>query len=141
MYATLAPSGKLLALSAVTLLCPCSPSKIIALWNNFHALALKLGKPAPKYPLFLLKPASCAIGPGEVIRGSALVNVDISGEIENLRVNGVDVVPLVEAELNRRYPEGERAGSIRPSASRNRIFEMRTSGNSLLSWVITSPMP
>src|SRR3984957_5199399 len=68
MYATLAPSGKLLALSAVTLLCPCSPSKIIALWNNFHALAVKLGKPAPKYPLFLLKPASCAIGPGEVIR-------------------------------------------------------------------------
>jgi hypothetical protein len=42
---------------------------------------------------------------GAVIRGAALVNVDISGEIENLRVNGVDVVPLVEAELNRRYPE------------------------------------
>jgi hypothetical protein len=32
------------------------------------------------------------------------VDVDISGEIENLRVNGVDVVPLVEAELSRRYP-------------------------------------
>jgi uncharacterized protein YjbI with pentapeptide repeats len=42
---------------------------------------------------------------GAVIRGAALVNVDISGEIENLRVNGVDVVPLVEAELNRRYPD------------------------------------
>jgi uncharacterized protein YjbI with pentapeptide repeats len=42
---------------------------------------------------------------GVTIRGSALVNVDISGEIENLRVNGVDVVPLVEAELNRRYPD------------------------------------
>jgi uncharacterized protein YjbI with pentapeptide repeats len=42
---------------------------------------------------------------GVMIRGAALVNVDISGEIENLRVNGVDVVPLVEAELNRRYPE------------------------------------
>jgi hypothetical protein len=42
---------------------------------------------------------------GAMIRGAALVNVDISGEIENLRVNGVDVVPLVEAELNRRYPE------------------------------------
>jgi len=41
---------------------------------------------------------------GVTIRGAALVNVDISGEIENLRVNGVDVVPLVEAELNRRYP-------------------------------------
>jgi DinB superfamily/Pentapeptide repeats (8 copies) len=42
---------------------------------------------------------------GVIIRGAALVNVDISGEIENLRVNGVDVVPLVEAELNRRYPD------------------------------------
>ncbi len=39
---------------------------------------------------------------GAVIRGAALVNVDISGEIKNLLVNGVDVVPLVEAELNRR---------------------------------------
>ncbi|HEY3005800.1 MAG TPA: DinB family protein [Kribbellaceae bacterium] len=41
---------------------------------------------------------------GVVIRSAALVNVDISGDIDNLRVNGVDVVPLVEAELNRRYP-------------------------------------
>ena len=40
-----------------------------------------------------------------MIRGAALVDVDVSGEIENLRVNGVDVVPLVEAELNRRYPD------------------------------------
>jgi uncharacterized protein YjbI with pentapeptide repeats len=31
---------------------------------------------------------------GAVIRGAALVNVDITGEIENVRVNGVDVVPL-----------------------------------------------
>jgi uncharacterized protein YjbI with pentapeptide repeats len=42
---------------------------------------------------------------GATIRGAALVNMDISGEIENLRINGVDVVPLVEAELNRRYPD------------------------------------
>jgi uncharacterized protein YjbI with pentapeptide repeats len=42
---------------------------------------------------------------GVMIRGAFLVNVDISGKIENLRVNGVDVVPLVEAELNRRYPD------------------------------------
>jgi hypothetical protein len=42
---------------------------------------------------------------GVTIRGAALVNMDLSGMIENLRVNGVDVVPLVEAELNRRYPQ------------------------------------
>ncbi|MDQ1718435.1 MAG: hypothetical protein QOE89_2388 [Pseudonocardiales bacterium] len=45
---------------------------------------------------------------GVTIRGAALVNVDISGEIENVRVNGVDVVPLVEAELNRRYPDRQK---------------------------------
>jgi hypothetical protein len=42
---------------------------------------------------------------GVMIRGAVLVNVDISGKIENLRVNGVDILPLVEAELNRRYPD------------------------------------
>ena len=42
---------------------------------------------------------------GTVIRGAVLANVDISGEIEDLRINGVDVAPLVEAELNRRYPD------------------------------------
>lgn len=42
---------------------------------------------------------------GAMIRGAALVDVDISGKIDNLRVNGVDVVPLVEAELDRRYPD------------------------------------
>ncbi len=40
-----------------------------------------------------------------VMRGVALVDVDIDGEIDNLRINGVDVAPLVEAELNRRMPD------------------------------------
>lgn len=42
---------------------------------------------------------------GVVITDTLLRNVSISGEIDNLQVNGVDVVPLVEAELNRRYPD------------------------------------
>jgi uncharacterized protein YjbI with pentapeptide repeats len=42
---------------------------------------------------------------GVVVRGALLEDVDISGEINNLRVNGVDVTPLVEAELNHRYPD------------------------------------
>lgn len=46
------------------------------------------------------------VGFGNVVmRGVALVDVDIDGEIENVRINGVDVVPLVEAELDRRMPE------------------------------------
>ena len=41
---------------------------------------------------------------GVTIRGADLVDVDISGQIKNLTINGVDVAPLVEAELDRRYP-------------------------------------
>src|SRR6266496_97654 len=42
---------------------------------------------------------------GATIRGAVLVNVEIDGLIQDVRVNGVDAVPLVEAELNRRYPD------------------------------------
>ena len=41
---------------------------------------------------------------GVVMRGVDLVGVDIRGEIENLTINGVDIAPLIDAELNRRYP-------------------------------------
>jgi hypothetical protein len=39
------------------------------------------------------------------MRGVELVDVEISGELQNVVVNGVDIAPLVEAELNRRMPE------------------------------------
>lgn len=39
------------------------------------------------------------------MRGVELVDVEISGELQNVVVIGVDVAPLVEAELNRRMPE------------------------------------
>jgi hypothetical protein len=42
---------------------------------------------------------------GVVMRGVELVDVDIDGEVANLVVNGVDVAPLIEAELDRRQPE------------------------------------
>ena len=40
-----------------------------------------------------------------VMRGVDLIDVDISGEVENLVINGVDVAPLIEAELDRRHPD------------------------------------
>jgi uncharacterized damage-inducible protein DinB len=42
---------------------------------------------------------------GVRMRGVELVDVEISGEIWNLRINDVDVVPLVNAELDRRDPD------------------------------------
>ncbi len=42
---------------------------------------------------------------GVVMRGVELVDVDIYGEIDNVTINGVDVAPLVNAELDRRYTD------------------------------------
>jgi DinB superfamily/Pentapeptide repeats (8 copies) len=42
---------------------------------------------------------------GVTIRDGWLVNVDISGYVSNLTVNGVDVTDFVSAELDRRHPE------------------------------------
>lgn len=42
---------------------------------------------------------------GVTFRGVAVKDVEISGEVESLTVNGVDVAPFVTAELERRHPE------------------------------------
>jgi len=42
---------------------------------------------------------------GAIIRGVWLENVDIDGEVRNVQINGVDIGPLIEAELDKRYPE------------------------------------
>jgi hypothetical protein len=39
------------------------------------------------------------------MRGAELIDVEISAELRNVVINGVDVAPLVDAELNRRMPE------------------------------------
>lgn len=39
------------------------------------------------------------------LRGVELVDVEITGEVQNVVVNGVDIAPLIEAELNRRMPD------------------------------------
>jgi len=49
---------------------------------------------------------------GVVMRGVEMANVDIHGELINVTVNGVDIGSLVDAELNRRYPD---RAKMRPS--------------------------
>ena len=46
--------------------------------------------------------------------GVELVDVEISGEVGNVVVNGVDIAPLIEAELDRRMPDRAR---MRPDHS------------------------
>jgi hypothetical protein len=42
---------------------------------------------------------------GVRMRGVALVDADLDGEMDRLRIWGVEVAPLLEAELDRRHPE------------------------------------
>jgi 2-keto-4-pentenoate hydratase/2-oxohepta-3-ene-1,7-dioic acid hydratase in catechol pathway len=67
MFAGPQATGEILPLAELTLLAPATPSKIIALWNNFHALAAKLANPVPAEPLYLMKAPSCAAAPGSAI--------------------------------------------------------------------------
>jgi 2-keto-4-pentenoate hydratase/2-oxohepta-3-ene-1,7-dioic acid hydratase in catechol pathway len=62
------PSGLTVALSDCTLLSPCLPSKIIGLWNNFHALAARIEKAEPTHPLYFIKASSALAGQGDTIR-------------------------------------------------------------------------
>jgi 2-keto-4-pentenoate hydratase/2-oxohepta-3-ene-1,7-dioic acid hydratase in catechol pathway len=62
------PTGEILPIAAVKLLTPTVPSKMIALWNNYHALAQKLGNPIPEEPLYLLKAPNSFLAHGETIR-------------------------------------------------------------------------
>jgi hypothetical protein len=55
---------------------------------------------------------------GVTMRGVELVNTEITGEIWNLTINGVDVVPLVNAELDRRDPDRAKMRPTDPAGFR-----------------------
>jgi len=71
MFAASTPTGQILALVDLRLLVPTRPGKIIGLWNNFHALADKLGAAVPDTPLYFLKATTSLLAPGGTIRPPA----------------------------------------------------------------------
>ncbi|MGN6319312.1 fumarylacetoacetate hydrolase family protein [Trinickia sp.] len=82
MFGAVRATGIERNLNEVTLISPCAPSKVVALWNNFHALAAKLDKAPPSHPLFLIKPSMSVIGPREAIRRPATYGGKIAYEGE-----------------------------------------------------------
>ncbi|HSW05732.1 fumarylacetoacetate hydrolase family protein [Aquabacterium sp.] len=68
MFAACDKTGQVLALKDLTLLTPSAPTKVIALWNNFHALGAKLNLPVPAEPLYLLKAPNSYLASGQTIR-------------------------------------------------------------------------
>jgi hypothetical protein len=57
---------------------------------------------------------------GAVLRGVELIDVDIHGEIDNVTINGVDIAPLVNAELDRRYPDRSKMRPVDQAVSARR---------------------
>ena len=57
-----------LRLDEVRLLMPVVPGKVLAMWNNFHALGQKLGLAPPPEPLYLLKTPNSYLDPHATIR-------------------------------------------------------------------------
>ena len=68
MFGACSPTGSTPPSASCALLSPCQPSKIIGLWNNFHALGAKIGKAAPTHPLYFIKSPGSLAGPGDTIR-------------------------------------------------------------------------
>jgi 2-keto-4-pentenoate hydratase/2-oxohepta-3-ene-1,7-dioic acid hydratase in catechol pathway len=104
MFGDRSSSGRSLQSGEFTLLAPCVPGKIVALWNNFHALAAKTGKAAPDHPLFFIKSSTSAAGPWEPIQRPA----GYAGKI------------VFEGELG--IVIGRLASKVSPADAREHIF-------------------
>jgi len=76
------PMGAVHDLSAVRLLAPSEPTKIVCIGRNYREHAAELGNEPPKEPLIFLKPPSAVIGPEEAIVCPAISKrVDHEGEL------------------------------------------------------------
>ena len=67
LFAGAAPTGAIVPLAEVRLTLPCRPGKMIALWNNFRAMAAKQGLDHPAAPRFFIKPPNSYHPPGEPV--------------------------------------------------------------------------
>jgi 2-keto-4-pentenoate hydratase/2-oxohepta-3-ene-1,7-dioic acid hydratase in catechol pathway len=71
MFANPLTRGAITQLSSVRVIAPVRPGKFFGLWNNFHALAAKLGHAAPTEPLCFLKASNCYLDPEAEFRKPA----------------------------------------------------------------------
>lgn len=81
-FGPLTPAGESLRLSAVKLLVPVLPSKIIAVGRNYRAHAAELDNEVPAEPLLFMKAPSALLNPGDTIRlPPESSRVDYEGEV------------------------------------------------------------
>lgn len=61
-------TGRRFNLAGVSLLAPCTPSKVICLGLNYRTHAEEMGVPLPDSPILFMKPSTSVIGPGDAIK-------------------------------------------------------------------------
>ena len=71
MFAAPRRAGTDLALADLSIDLPCRPSKLIALWNNYHAQAAKQNLAIPAEPLYLIKTPNSYCAHGRVVPSPA----------------------------------------------------------------------
>jgi DinB superfamily/Pentapeptide repeats (8 copies) len=74
-----------------------------------------------------------------VMRGVGLAGADLDGYIGGMRVNGVEVLPLVEAELNQRFPGRETRRATEPDGLRDAWTALEHTWNATLARVAALP--
>jgi ketopantoate reductase/2-keto-4-pentenoate hydratase/2-oxohepta-3-ene-1,7-dioic acid hydratase in catechol pathway len=92
------PTGERVALADVKVLTPCTPSKMICLWNNFHQLAAKNNFQVPDEPLYFLKAPNAYHPHGAPIERPKTYNGRIIYEGELGIVIGRKCFNITEAE-------------------------------------------
>lgn len=71
MFGDFERTGQSLPLESVIVAIPCSPSKFIGLWNNYHAQATKQALSLPAEPLYFIKAASSYSAHGQPFEAPA----------------------------------------------------------------------
>lgn len=133
MFEQPSATGDTVSLSDVEVLTPTEPTKMIALWNNFHTMADKTGVQKPDNPLFLLKAPNSFLAAGQTIRrpetydgkvvyegelgiviGKSCFNVDEAGAADAVFgytcINDVTAIDLLKA--NPTFDQWTRAKSF-----------------------------
>ena len=95
------PTGRTLALDAVVVLTPTVAGKMVALWNNYRALAAKLGNAVPPEPLYFIKANNSYLATGQTIRSPASYSGKVVYEGELGIVIGRTCRAVPEAEAAR----------------------------------------
>ncbi len=77
-----APTDRVIAVSAVKLLAPVTPSKIVCVGRNYREHAAEMGNKMPDEPLLFLKAPSAVIGTGDcIVLPIASQQVEHEGEL------------------------------------------------------------